>query len=214
MIIRIGARGSLLSRAQVEELYQECRQHRDVTFETVFVDTTGDLDRKTSLRTLEKTDFFTRELDILLARGKIDAAVHSAKDLPDPLPPGLELIGLTRGVDPRDCIVMRRNESLRPGMRIGTSSERREEAVRALEPGCTFIDLRGTIAERLAYIESGALDGVVVAEAALIRLGLTSLPRLYLDGEPAAGQGRLAVVARQGDEKMKELFSWARAFSI
>ena len=81
-IPKIGSRSSPLARAQVEEVRLEC----GVDFEVVFVKTTGDLDQATSLRSLDKTDFFTRELDQMLLAGKIDAAIHSAKDLPDPLP--------------------------------------------------------------------------------------------------------------------------------
>lgn len=176
----------------------------------VWVETTGDLDRKTSLRSLQKNDFFTRELDELLLLGKIDAVIHSAKDLPDPLPEGIVIAALTSGVDPRDSLVLRDGESLaklRPGAVIATSSERREEAVRQLKKDAVFIDLRGTIGERLALLETGIADGVVVAEAALIRLGLTHLNRVFLPGDTTPHQGRLAVVVRKHDKKIRRLFA-------
>lgn len=176
----IGARSSPLSRAQVEEVKREF----GLDFEVIWVE---DLDKTTSLRGLEKTDFFTRELDQMVLQGKIDAAIHSAKDLPDPLPPGLAVI-YSKGLDPRDSLVIKRE----PVCVVATSSERREEAVRQLFSNCAFVDVRGTIEERLAK----EVDGVVVAEAALIRLNLTHLKRIFLPGPTAPLQGKLAIVYR------------------
>ncbi len=161
-----------------------------------WVQTIGDRDRTTSLRTLDKTDFFTRELDQLLLAGAIDAAIHSAKDLPEPLPQGLTLAALTKGLDPRDSLVLREGETLQPNSLIATSSLRREETVRALCPTARFIDLRGTIHERLAKLHKKEADGVVLAECALIRLKLTHLNRIPLPGETAPLQGRLAIIVR------------------
>lgn len=181
----IGARSSPLSRAQVEEV----REEFGLDFEIMWVETIGDRDKETSLRTMGKTDFFTRELDLLLLEGKIDAAVHSAKDLPDPLPKGLKIAAISKGVDPRDSLVIKRE----PVEVVATSSARREEAIRELFPNCRFVDLRGTIQERLAK----DVDGVVVAEAALIRLKLTHLKRVFLSGNTAPMQGKLAIVCRE-----------------
>ncbi len=189
--MKIGARSSPLSRAQVEEIREEFQ----LDFEVVWVETTGDKDKQTSLRGMEKSDFFTRELDEMLLRGEIDAAVHSAKDLPDPLPKGLVLAALSKGVDPRDSLVIKRE----PIQLVATSSERREEAVRQLYPDCKFIDVRGTIQERLEK----EVDGVVVAEAALIRLKLTHLKRVFLPGDTAPLQGKLAIICRKGSQMMK-----------
>lgn len=191
----IGARSSPLSRAQVEEIKQEF----GIDFEVVWVETMGDRDKTTSLRSLEKTDFFTRELDQMVLSGQIDAAIHAAKDLPDPLPEGLKIFALTQGVDPRDSLVIKKE----PIRLVATSSQRREEAVRALFPDCQFVDVRGTIEERLQK----EVDGVVVAEAALIRLKLTHLPRLFLPGPTAPLQGKLAIVCRM--EKNEALFGIA-----
>lgn len=183
----VGARSSPLSRAQVEEI----RAEFGIDFNVVWVETTGDRDQITSLRGMEKSDFFTRELDELLLRGKIDAAVHSAKDLPDPLPKGLVVAAYSRGVDSRDSLVIKRE----PVALVATSSERREEAVRRLFPDCKFVDIRGTIEERLKK----DVDGVVIAEAAIIRLKLTHLKRIFLPGETAPMQGKLAIVCRENE---------------
>lgn len=209
MKVKAGARGSPLSRAQMEEVIQELARP-DIAFEPVWVATSGDKDKKTSLRTLGKSDFFTRELDQMLLNGEIRIAIHSAKDLPEPIPAGLAIAALTRGVDPRDSLVLRKGEtikSLKRGAVIATSSERREETVRQLRADLAFIDLRGTIGERLQKLENKEADGVVVAEAALIRLKLTHLNRLFLPGETTLHQGRLAILCREGDEEMLRLFS-------
>jgi hydroxymethylbilane synthase len=205
--IKVGARGSPLSRKQVEEVYKELKAlHPHVLFHPSFVETVGDRDKKTSLRLLDKTDFFTREIDHLLLKGECRIAIHSAKDLPHPLPPGLALAALTKGVDPSDSLVLRHQETLPQDGIVATSSERREASVKCLFPHARFVDIRGTIEERLARLDQKVIDGVVIAEAALIRLGLTTLNRLPLPGENAPLQGRLAVIVRQEDHEMLALF--------
>ena len=200
--IRATARNSSLSYAQAEEIQ---KLMPGVEFSMLFVETGGDLDKKTSLRGLEKTDFFTRELDRLLLEGKARAAIHSAKDLPDPLPEGLIIAALTSGVDPRDALVFR--DELFERACIATSSERREAAARSLYPGLRFCDLRGTIQERLEKMEKGEVDGVVIAEAAIVRLGLCGkLNRWFLPGKSAENQGKLAIVVRKEDKQAIEAF--------
>lgn len=207
--IIVGARSSPLSRRQVEEVYEELRLiHPHVHFRPLFVESRGDLDKKTSLRSLDKTDFFTREIDQMLLKKECRIAIHSAKDLPQPLPQGLVLAGLTKGLDPSDALVLREQETFPEEGVVATSSERREESVRCLFPQARFVDIRGTIQERLAqlYLPQN-IDGVVIAEAALIRLGLTGLNRIRLPGETAPLQGKLAIIARADDGEMLDLFS-------
>ena len=179
MKISVGSRSSPLARAQVVEVKQELQHFfPNVDFECTFVETIGDKDQKTSLRSLDKTDFFTKEVDSLLLSGECRVAIHSAKDLPSPLPAGLSIIAITRGVDPSDALVLKGNitlETLPHNPIIATSSIRREEAVKELIPDASFIDIRGTIQQRLQKLEEGVAHGVVIAEAALIRLGLTHL---------------------------------------
>lgn len=209
--ILIASRTSPLARAQVEEFIAEIlKYHPGLIFETHFVETTGDLDQKTSLRTLDKTDFFTKEVDALLLAGKCRIAVHSAKDLPEPLPAGLAIAALTKGVDPSDSLVIKAGitlDRLPTSPVIATSSVRREETVSQLLPGARFIDLRGTIHKRLDVLEQGKADGVVLAEAALIRLKLTHLNRIRLPGPTVPLQGQLAVVVRKEDSEMMSLFA-------
>src|SRR5262249_52760384 len=147
----------------------------------------------------------------MLLEGRCRIAIHSAKDLPDPLPRGITMVALTEGLDPTDVLVLKEGQSLSSlpfGAIIATSSERREKAVKQLRPDFRFIDLRGTIAERLMQLDQGLANGVVVAEAALIRLGLTHLNRVKLPGFSASLQGQLAVTARTGDEEMRRLFHY------
>lgn len=204
-MLTLAARSSPLSRAQVAEFSTLF----PLSFETIWVETIGDKDRTTSLRSLDKTDFFTREIDQMLLSGKARLAVHSAKDLPSPMPNMLCVAALTAGLDPRDALVMKEGitlETLPQNARIATSSVRREESVRLLRGDFQFQDLRGTISERLQLLEQNAVDGVIVAEAALIRLKLLHLNRIYLPGDTTENQGRLAIVCRTDDEEMISYF--------
>ncbi len=209
-VVLVGARPSPLSKAQVAEVLEELqRYHPHVAFETTYAWSYGDKDRKTSLRSLDKTNFFTKEIDDLVLKGECHIGIHSAKDLPEPLTRGLSMVALTKGVDSSDSLVMGAGESLetlRTGAIVATSSERREMAVRQLRSDLTFCDLRGTILERLEKLETGEADAVVIAEAALIRLNLTHLNRVPLPGDTIPFQGQLAVIARSEDREMAELF--------
>lgn len=209
--ITIGARNSLLSHAQVQEVCAEILHHfPSLHFEPLWVETTGDRDLSTSLRNLDKTDFFTKEIDAMQLAKICRISIHSAKDLPDPLAPGLCIAALTHGHDSSDALVLRAAEtlsSLLPGAKIGVSSERRETAIHSLRPDLVCVDIRGSIDQRLELLHAGRIDGLVVAEAALIRLQLTQMNRIPLPGKTAPMQGRLAVLARDDDEEMKTLFA-------
>ena len=205
-MILAGSRNSPLAKAQFFEVQKEL----SIALNPIWVETAGDCDLAQSLRTLGKTDFFTRELDQMLLQGAVRIAIHSAKDLPEPLPEGLSLVGLTKGIDPRDSLVLRSQETfyaLPQGAKIATSSVRREDAIRRLRSDLSFIDLRGKIGDRLAKLDRKEADGVVVAEAALIRLELTHLNRMSLEGETIPFQGRLAILARSNDVEMREFFA-------
>jgi hydroxymethylbilane synthase len=208
--IKVGARNSPLSQAQTEEVLAELRSfYPHVEFDLLFVASQGDKDLATSLRTLNKTDFFTKEIDELILQGQCRVGIHSAKDLPDPLPKGLALAALTQGLDPADVLVMRKGESIEtlpPGAVIATSSFRREEAVRQMRGDLTFIDLRGTVGHRLSKLDEGTADGIVVAEAALIRLGLTHLNRIRIPGKTTSHQGQLAIIGRADDLPLMNFF--------
>lgn len=208
--IKVAARDSLLSQKQVEEVLLEIKKTFPQTvFEMLWMKTTGDLALEISLLGLEKTNFFTKELDECLLSAQCDIAIHSAKDLPDPLPEGLQIYALTKGVDPSDTLVLREHDMLHTlpqGAKIGTSSFRRMRALLDLRSDFIPVDIRGTIHRRLELLSDGYVDGIVMAEAALIRLGLTHLNRILLHGESAPLQGRLAVVGKTGHTALHKMF--------
>jgi len=206
MKINVAARASNLSKVQFQEVVDLLAMHHPhVELVPTFVETRGDLDKTSSLRTLDKTDFFTREIDAMVRDQVYRLAIHSAKDLPNPLPSYLQIVALTKGIDASDSLVVRQGESLPMGGVVATSSLRREQNVRAWRADVTCVDIRGTIEERLHQLDEGHVDGVVIAEAALIRLKLNHRTRIKLEGETTPHQGRLAVVAHATDGEMTEL---------
>lgn len=211
LTLKVASRKSLLAIAQVDEVLKELRVHHpEVYFSCFFIDTIGDKDQITSLRNLDKTDFFTKEIDQLLLNSICRIAVHSAKDLPNPIPEGITIVAITHGVDSSDALVLKPGKSLENLSKtplIATSSFRREDAVREILPHATFTDIRGTVDQRLKILENGNFDGVVVAEAALIRLGLTHLNRIRLPGTTTPLQGQLAIAARSDDKEAGLLFA-------
>ncbi len=207
--IKAAIRGSLLSQKQAEEIERAlCAYFPGVSIQKLCTSSTGDLDQITSLRSQENTDFFTKEIDEKVLSGLADVAIHSAKDMPSALPDGLEIIALTEGIDPTDSLVFRKGISLSSFPckgRVGASSIRREEMVKKTLPQAVFVDIRGSVPKRLARLRID-LDAVVVAEAALLRLG-SSLFRIPLEGKTHPMQGRLAVVAKTSCTAVKKLFS-------
>lgn len=208
-VVTVAARSSPLSQAQVKEVLKELQKHvPEVTFSVTTLLSHGDIDKQSSLRNIaEKSDFFTREIDEELLQGRALIAIHSAKDLPAKIPEGLTIIAITKGVDPSDSLVVRDGEELHTNSLVATSSLRREQAVSELIGSCQFTDIRGTIGERLAKLDAREVDAVVVAEAALIRLGLTGRTRFRLPGLTTPFQGQLAILARVGDSRMAALFA-------
>ena len=210
MEIIVGSRRSRLARRQVEEVSKELlKVCPSAHLFPSWVVTCGDVDRSTPMWRIQQTDFFTKEIDQQQLVGAIRLAIHSAKDLPSPLPHGLSVVALTKGVDPRDSFVMRssgRVETLPPSARVGSSSKRREAAIRALRSDFVPVDIRGTIDERLFLLDEGIVDGLIVAEAALIRLE-SDRSRIVLEHETEPLQGQLAIVARSDDAEMAQLFA-------
>ncbi len=207
MKIRIIGRNSRLSLVQIEEIKAFLPY---VEFEVTAIASLGDKNKHIPLETCNIADFFTREPDEALLRNEADIAVHSAKDLPYPISPGLEVIALTKGLDKSDSLVSRDNlrlSSLPANPRIGTSSSIRAESIRNLRPDAQIVSIRGTIEERISLIDKGGVDAVVVATCALQRLNLDSEIAEILPFGTHPLQGNLAVVARKGSEYLKQLFA-------
>jgi uroporphyrinogen III methyltransferase/synthase len=175
-----------------------------VGFDVVPVTTPGDRDLTTDLK-VSPGDFFTRDLDDALREGRIDIAIHSAKDLPDPVPADLDWFWLPWREDPRDAWILPLGKTfsdLPVSPVVGVSSERREACCAARLPGAAMKPIRGTIPSRLAQLDAGAFDAMLMAGAALNRLGLSHRITEWVPlSELAvpAGQGYLAVTFRLGD---------------
>ncbi len=207
--IKIGSRRSPLALVQVQEVIGLLKR-KGIRLSTQLVPftTAGDRDRVTSLTSNPADDFFTDTIDRALIQGKIDLAVHSAKDLPQELHPQLEIFALTFALDESDAWVgPLRFRDLPPGAKVGTSSLLRQGSIKKLRPDVKLIDVRGTIQERLNLIWDGKLDGVVVASCALKRLGMGGLIKDIFPWEGTALQGQLAVVGRRRDHQLKKIFA-------
>ena len=195
--IRIISRQSRLALLQVEELVKEA----GITdYELIKTTSYGDRHKEVSLMDEGLAqDFFTRELDEALLEGRADIAVHSAKDLPNPLPDGIELLALTEGKDPSDSLVARDGltlATLPEGSKVGTSSAQRKEELLKVRPDLVVVPIRGTIEERIAQVDSGAVDALIVATCALDRLGLSHRATERLPFKTHPLQGKLAVTGR------------------
>ncbi len=215
-IIRIGTRGSPLALKQVDEVIALFKEgeisngvHPELGFDIIKVETLGDRDKTSPLEKLEGTDFFTGEIENALLNGEIDLAVHSAKDLPDVLPEGLEIAAILKSIDPYDVLVSKNNLKLRElpsGAKVGTSSLRRKSQLKSFRNDFEIFDIRGNIVERLRKLEQGDLDAIIIAAAGLIRLGLKDriTERLPFDIlKPHPLQGSLAIEIRKGDIEIK-----------
>ena len=204
--LRAGARDSLLSRLQTEGALARLRADTGLDFVLRLFSSPGDRDRKTDLRQTPG-DFFTRDLDDALRNGDIDLALHSAKDLPTPeaFPEDLDWFWLPWREDPRDALVVRADATPR---RIGVSSARRDAWAARTFPEAERLTLRGAIPDRLAQLDRGDYDAIVVAYAALRRLGLEDRAEriIPLDELPTPpGQGVLAATFRRSDARMRTL---------
>lgn len=209
MKIRIGSRKSRLAMVQVEEVLALLKKKGvPAEFEHTGYLTAGDKDKTTSLIDNAADDFFTDALDRAVLNGEIDAAVHSAKDLPQKLPDGIQIYALTPPLDPNDAWVGNISwKDLPDGARIGTSSAIRQAQMKRLCPRAELLDIRGNIEERIAQVREGKYDGVIIAACALKRLGLEKEIKDILPWEAAPLQGQLAVTGRAGNTRLQELFA-------
>jgi uroporphyrinogen III methyltransferase/synthase len=196
--LRILSRGSRLARLQVEEALPLLAQaFPETEFKVDALKTIGDRDLATPLTDASvPSDFFSRELDEAQIRGEVDLVIHSAKDLPEPLPDGLVLAAMLPSRDTRDALVIREGADLARGGVIGTSSPVREKAILDLYPQATCKSIRGDIGRRLAQLDEGGYDAVIIAGCALQRLGLEERITEWLDYETTPLQGRLAITVR------------------
>ncbi|MBX3025276.1 hydroxymethylbilane synthase [bacterium] len=204
-VLRIGTRGSKLALAQAEWIRRRIEAaNPGLRAELVVIRTSGDRIVDVPLHQVGGKGLFVKELETALLEGRIEAAVHSLKDVPGELAPGLCIAAVPEREDARDIMITRAGggfAALAPGARVGTSSPRRAALLRSLYPGLAVVDLRGNVDTRLAKLERGEVDGIVLAAAGLRRLGvapphaLPCDPRQFL---PAIGQGALALESGDG----------------
>jgi len=202
--MRIGTRGSALALAQSEHVRGLLSKGGE-RYELVRIVTTGDRDQDTSLSKIGGKGIFTKEIETALLEGRIDLAVHSLKDLPTEESPGLAIGALLPREDAQDVLLSRdgvRFEGLRQGARVGTSSLRRRSQLLARRPDLDIQDLRGNVPTRIARLEAGLFDAIVLAHAGLRRLGMHGLVTERFEEDlmlPAPGQGIVAVQIRSDD---------------
>ena len=202
MLLRVGSRGSRLALTQAERVADGLRGP-GIEIALVPVTTTGDRDRTKPFGEIGSRGVFVKELEEALLEGRIDVAVHSAKDMTSTDVHGLAVGAYTTREDPRDALCGA--GAVRPGMRIGTASARRRAQLLSLEPTLSIEPLRGNIDTRLRKRGERGLDAVVLAACGLDRLGLAHEIGHRFEAEqmlPEAGQGALALQVRAGEEQL------------
>ena len=205
-LLRIGTRTSQLALWQAEHVKMMLERYNpDLRVELVKIVTSGDKILDTPLAKIGGKGLFVKEIEEAMLRGEVDIAVHSMKDVPVQLPAPLHLPIILEREDPRDAFVSNtfaRLEDLPEGARVGTSSLRRQAQIRMHFPHLRLLDLRGNVNTRLAKLDAGQYDAIILAAAGLIRLGFQPritqlLPITY--SLPAIGQGAIGIELRRED---------------
>ncbi len=214
-VVRIGTRKSELALRQAR-LVESALMNAGVSCEIVTFKTVGDKKLDEPLASIGAKGLFTHELEVALAKGKVDCCVHSLKDMPTESPANLEIVAQLEREDPRDVLVVNRvtqADSLATvpaGSRVGTSSLRRRAQLLSLRPDLEVVELRGNVPTRLRKVESGQVHAAILAAAGLIRLDARQRITAYLDPPewlPAAGQGAIAIQMRTDDDEMRVLLA-------
>jgi hydroxymethylbilane synthase len=202
VLLRVGSRGSRLALTQAELACEQLRRP-GIEIALVPITTAGDRDRTKPFGQIGERGVFVKELEEALLDGRIDVAVHSAKDMTSTDTEGLVVGAYPLREDPRDALCGA--EGIRPGMRIGTASVRRRAQLLAREPSLSIEPLRGNIDTRLRKRGERGLDAVVLAACGLDRLRLAGeIGHRFDPAEmlPEAGQGALALQVRAGEEEL------------
>ena len=209
--IRLGTRGSVLALAQANWVADRLRAHHPhCQVELVIIKTTGDKIHHIPLAEVGGKGLFIKEIEEALLAGEVDLAVHSLKDMPAEIPPGLILDATPPREDCRDVLISPQYQSLMDipaGGRIGTGSLRRRAQVLHLRPDLEVVGIRGNVDTRLRKMAELGLDGLILAAAGLNRLGLPQVPRWPLPEAqmlPAVGQGALGLEVREDDDDMRQ----------
>ncbi|WP_153914183.1 hydroxymethylbilane synthase [Shewanella sp. TC10] len=213
-VIRIATRKSPLAMWQAEFVKAELeRIHSGLTVELLPMSTKGDVILDTPLAKVGGKGLFVKELEVAMLEDRADIAVHSMKDVPVDFPEGLGLQVICEREDPRDAFVSNTYKTiaeLPQGAVVGTSSLRRQCQIRAARPDLVIKDLRGNVGTRLAKLDSGDYDAIILAAAGLIRLKLDERIASFISAEdslPANGQGAVGIECRMNDERVKALLA-------
>jgi len=210
----IGTRGSPLALWQanhVRALLIAAHGLGDDAIALEPITTSGDRIRDKPLRNFGGKGLFTKEIDEALLNGAVDLAVHSMKDLPTDLPPGIVIAAVLKRGDVRDAFISARGETLTalpPGAVVGSSSLRRQAQVKRLRPDLQVIDFRGNVETRIAKLERGIVDATLLALAGLNRLGLAGHVTSILSTDemlPAVAQGAIGIACRGNDVLTRDL---------
>lgn len=206
--LRIATRQSRLALWQAEHVAALLRsKHPGLAVELVPMTTQGDRILDRPLANIGGKGLFIKELELAMSEHRADIAVHSMKDVPSELPPGMTLAAMLPRADPRDAFVSTRYKSfasLPQGARIGTSSLRRQSQLKHARPDLELITLRGNVDTRLRKLDEEQYDAIILAAAGLIRLGLESRITEYFSPEqsvPAVGQGIVGIECRADDAR-------------
>lgn len=210
--IRIGTRGSALARWQADTVQRLLADaYPDYVYEQVIISTTGDRETNPSLASFGGVGVFAREIESALLDDRIDIAVHSLKDLPSRQPDGLVVGAVLERADPRDALCSRNISSFSEIPKCGTvatSSVRRRAQLLSYRPDLNIVPIRGNVPTRLRKLSEENLDGVILATAGLVRLGLSDEITEILEPDvilPAPGQGAVAVELREADSDIGDM---------
>ncbi len=213
--IRIGSRKSQLALVQTHWVKEQLQKSfPNITFEVHTMSTQGDKILDVALAKIGDKGLFTKELEVGMLNQEIDFAVHSLKDLPTNLPPGLTLAAITERENPADALVLHEKykgqqiDTLPAGAVIGTSSLRRLAQLRHQFPHFTFKDVRGNLNTRMSKLDAGEYDALILAVAGLERLGMSDRVHQILPKEVslhAVGQGALGIECRADDTELISL---------
>ncbi|WEG14038.1 hydroxymethylbilane synthase [Pullulanibacillus sp. KACC 23026] len=211
--IRVGSRKSQLALTQTNWVMDQLKaKHSDLNFELKHIVTKGDKILDVTLSKVGGKGLFVKEIEQALYDKEIDFAVHSMKDMPAELPPGLTIACIPVRENPFDVIITKDNRSLAElpeGAVVGTSSLRRQSQLLAIRPDLEIESIRGNIDSRLRKLEEGPFDAIVLAAAGLERMGWSDrVKKEVLEAEtmlPAVGQGALAIECRSDDEELLAL---------
>lgn len=213
-LIRIATRKSALALWQAEFVKAQLEHfHPGLQVELVPMSTQGDKILDTPLAKIGGKGLFVKELETAILEGRADIAVHSMKDVPVEFPEGLQLQTICEREDPRDAFVSNNFASLDDlpaGAVVGTSSLRRQCQLKAKRPDLQIRDLRGNVNTRLAKLDAGEYDAIILAAAGLIRLGFAARIRTHLAVEqslPANGQGAVGIECRSNDSTIHALLA-------